>query len=633
MNWFNEQELEIARQVKEQWWTQDDFLNVLEQYRKETSVDWEWRSEGIKNEVVNQSAWNTFTDKIVSLGEEIWEQEKEIEASDDSMISKWLQSFWLKAKSLSWLVWAWISSTYSAIMPDEWEKWIADTVKYVWNKVWETSTAKQISETTKFVWDKLPEELQRDSAAVWNIVMWVIDAAWVWAVGKWVSKISLPKSDLKKKIAVIDNKIIEDYTQAIKPSTKNAILPWYNDKMKESVISIIDNKDRLNLLDEFGEVMPNKIPDNINTFVQATNNLKKWLYEEYHNIAIKAWWKATVDIKPIIKELETLKKNRVFLDNATTWAKWYIDDLIDRYKAEGWVRNILDLEQTKQWLNWKLKNFYNNPDYNNFDKSLIDAMVNNQMGKVLDDTILKATKEWYSDLKRMYWNLSTIEKDITHRGIIEARKNNVWLIDYTDIFSVGDLAWAITTGNAWYLAKWWTQFALKERYKMITSPDRKIKKVFNNTEKKIKMSWTSWEKSIYNIKQPKKQTKWEVADMNDFKASKIIDEWIRDFNDKVKMMSTSDWVSVLSSKILREKWLDETNEIFLDSIKTDEMFRGKWLWSEALIDFQEKALADGKFITLVAKTEDVNKQKWLVDWYKWKWFEDAWDWEHLIYYK
>lgn len=453
-----------------QTWTKNISLDKSWTLPKWWQLDWAWRDEILQSKVVNKK-WDTFLNRMASWA--IWgsfETAATVAAWEQTIsdlpIDTAKGAFNLLPDNVKSILSSFLPESFTDWAPREWFLEKTERIEWIKKDLISTLWADPEATSTKvgeFLW-------------VETFVPWAI---WYKAVSNAIK--------FKGSSKFLEPKIVEDFTKAIKPSTKFWTSKNYKNNVIEAVTNITLNKDKLKLTDQFWDVVKNTLPENVNQFSSSIDTLKKDFYSQYTKIATDAWKNTTADLSPVIKELELLKTNRSFLDNADDWTINYVDSLIKRYSEEWAQREILTLQDTKQWVNNRLQTFFNNPDPNSYWKSLIDWLVNNQMWKVLDDTITNASWLWntYNDLKKSYWSLSSIQKDVMNRAFIEARKSSKWLIDYTDIFSVWDIAWALVSWSSWGLTRWTTQLALKELFKFLNNPDRIIKNMFKSSEKNL----------------------------------------------------------------------------------------------------------------------------------------------------
>jgi leucyl aminopeptidase len=159
----------------------------------------------------------------------------------------------------------------------------------------------------------------------------------------------------------------------------------------------------------------------------------------------------------------------------------YVDDIIERLgKREAYTPK--EAQEIMSNLNAGLQNFYKSPNYKDFGKTTVDALVANNLRKSLDDTIEKTSGPQYSALKRVYGSLKAIEKDVNHRAIVDMRKNEKGLIDFTDIFSGSELARSLVSMNPASLAAGATSGFISRLYKRMNDPNTAIKTMFERVK-------------------------------------------------------------------------------------------------------------------------------------------------------
>jgi len=298
-----------------------------------------------------------------------------------------------------------------------------------------------------------------------------------------------PEQILQETNTVIDNAILKAIKPTIKGKKTVASLEQYQSKARSAVNSIIDNKENLVLLDDVGESVV--LPDSLKTFSDAISQTKKKVFNEYDSLLKEAGdTGVSLNTLTIADDLANVKKSSkwaVIEDNFPEVVK-YVDDKISILKN----RKSYTLEQAQEVIkayNNSLEAFYRNPSPEGFGKVTVDAMIVNNMRKNLDELINATTGEQYQALKAQYGALREIEEDVAKRFIIDAKKNQKGLVDFTDVFSAGDIVAGLTTGNPAFLLKGAAQKTVVEWFKSINNPNNIIKKMFNNVnEAKNKMS-------------------------------------------------------------------------------------------------------------------------------------------------
>lgn len=377
----------------------------------------------------------------------------------------------------------------------KWLKWLSRDVRsivknepiQITNSVWETMT----------MWkrDFLKQTLDRVAEKTWQgIQEWVqISKQWIewWKqlLKKATPEIKTP-SIVQKAKDLINPSIDTLIDKSIKPTvvwktTSSRDLMKFRDNVKSSVWSIIENKKNLKYINEDGIYKEWWTPETIHEFSQAVEQTKKSIYDKYNSETKLAWWAwAKVDTQPIVWELQKLidEQSEIIWWQAN---KKYIQNKIDEIK-KLWEMTPEIAQKNKQVLNERLQAYYRNPSVSDITKAKVDALINNQLWKQLDDAILSSL-EWsqYRDLKNQYWSLLSIEKDVTKRALVEARKNAKWLTDFSDIMFAWDILSTAITWNPIGAIKWVAWYGIKEYYKLLNNVDNNVKNLFSKIEKDV----------------------------------------------------------------------------------------------------------------------------------------------------
>lgn len=333
--------------------------------------------------------------------------------------------------------------------------------------------------------------LATNLAAVGNIASFVPIGKGAQLVGReWVDfAVDSGKAIKRLNTPDVNNAIETGISKGIKPSVVGkgslAQMNTYKERAKEAVLNIVKNKDKLSYVDDFGETTSGRTPQTLKEMTEAVDQTKKKIFAEYSALATKAGGQGvSVDLNQVAGELDKIINDKVVQTLSPETAK-YAQGLIERFAQQG----TFTPEQTQQAianLNQSLQSFYKNPTYGSFQKAQIDALIANNLRESLDTTITSAVGEGYGELKKAYGSLKAIEKDVIKRALVEGRKNEKGLIDFTDVFSAGDVVMGLSTGNLAQVAKGGIQKAVASYIKRINSPDHSIKNMFESVEKAIK---------------------------------------------------------------------------------------------------------------------------------------------------
>lgn len=285
----------------------------------------------------------------------------------------------------------------------------------------------------------------------------------------------------------VDNTILEGM-KAVRPSSagKRAAsdLVKFDDNSILAVKSIITNKAKLRLVDEFGEAVTEQLPQNVRQFADSIEQTRGIIYNQYDNLAKQAGEAgAQVDLKGVANEVIDAITDPRFV-SLEDQAPEIADYLLKRATVLE-KRGFYTAEQAQQAVknyNATLKSFYSNPTYENYAKASIDAMIANNLRKGLDDVIENLTGAEYSALKKQYGALKAIEADVVKRAVVDARKNAKGLLDFTDVLTGGNLLTGLLTFNPAQAAKGGFGIAIKNYLKMLNDPNRNIRNMFRKSD-------------------------------------------------------------------------------------------------------------------------------------------------------
>ena len=277
------------------------------------------------------------------------------------------------------------------------------------------------------------------------------------------------------------------FRKAVRPSVAKggtqAQATRYITKAKTAVDAITQHKGNIKITDTEGFVLKGQLPKTVNQLREAVSSTKNFIYKTYSSLAKKAGKDANVELSSAAKELNTLAKNKVLQDvspETANYAKNMAETLLKRGKYSP--------EQAQQFLeelNGRLANYYRNPAYSDFSKAKVDALIANNLRKSLDKNITEAVGEGYQKLKNQYGALSEIERDVARRANTLANANQRGLIDFSDIFSAGDVVASIVTGSPAFAVKGVAQFAVKQWIKNLNNADKMIERIFAGTGKSV----------------------------------------------------------------------------------------------------------------------------------------------------
>lgn len=363
--------------------------------------------------------------------------------------------------------------------------WVfSDLVSILW--LWWTWISKLTTKWSKLsnVWQSLQKVGSLDPANK------VVSFIWKWYNKVW--EIGQPK----KPVIYTSNDVRNDIMKWFRPWVNSVKESWsiknYVDQAWEWAKSVTKRLDNIELESNW-ELIKWKLPETIQEFSDSIPQAKKQIYQEYIKEAEAAWDVNKINTSSIISDLEELKWKMWKIINSQKTIK-YIDSIINDLKSK-WDLDILDALDNTEALNARLKAYYRNPNPNQVSNMVVDNLLNNHLRKAINETIdVSLSNSKYAWLKKEYWNLKAIEKDIMRRATVEWRKAQKWFFDVTDIISAWEAFNALITMSPWWVVKAWIMTSLKELYKYLNNPDTNIKNLFKKAKETIE---TSWEKQMY----------------------------------------------------------------------------------------------------------------------------------------
>ena len=298
-----------------------------------------------------------------------------------------------------------------------------------------------------------------------------------------------------KSEAQINSTIVKKFEKGVKPLLPGKTTPTkmsaYRNDVVEAVNTIKNNRDNLKYVDDGADQLIEPIvgqtPENLQQFTAAIEQTKKTIFDQYDELA-KTAGKGGVKVEgaPIAKELDAVINNEAlafshpetiqYAKNIQARLTQKVNKLTGKTTYKNFDAGVA--QDIIQNYNKSLEAFYRNPSYDTASRAAIDALIANRMRQALDDGITGLTGVEYQALKNQYGSLKAIERDVTKAALRDARKNIKGLIDYTDIFSGGQVVNGILSLNPAQIASGLTQKAIAEFYKFINNPNRAIKTMF-----------------------------------------------------------------------------------------------------------------------------------------------------------
>lgn len=259
----------------------------------------------------------------------------------------------------------------------------------------------------------------------------------------------------------------------------------YKERAKTAVKEIIGNRDNLVFADADGNVIKGVLPKSLNQFTDAIDQTKRGIFTQYDDMAKAAGEQGgKVDLKPVVKELDNIAQQATLQDLHPEIVK-YATTRAEALTERG-AYSTTQAQDAITQLNKSLESFYKNPSYENAQKAGIDAIIANNLRKSLDSVIETTKGSGYQALKNSYGSLKTIEKEVAHRAIVDARKNIKGLIDFTDIYTIGELMAGLATMSPGMVVKGAIGKAAQKYIKAMNNPNRIVRNMFEDVDRLLK---------------------------------------------------------------------------------------------------------------------------------------------------
>lgn len=296
---------------------------------------------------------------------------------------------------------------------------------------------------------------------------------------------NLAKNFTTKSEKQIESSILNNYSKGIKPTVagKTSLSKDANYKANviDAVKTIKENAPALSFTDDAGEIFTGQTPKTLQQLAESIDQTKKSIFNKYDSLAKEAGEAGVgVEMAPIANELDTVIGNQALSITNPTAIK-YAQSLKERLLQTGKI-DAQTAQDVIQNYNKSLEAFYRNPSYENASQAAIDSLIANKMRATLDEGITGLTGGQYGALKKQYGALKSIENDVVKAALRDARKNTKGLIDYTDIFSGGQVVSGILSLNPGQIASGITQKALAAFYKHLNNPNRAIEAMFKTAD-------------------------------------------------------------------------------------------------------------------------------------------------------
>ena len=260
--------------------------------------------------------------------------------------------------------------------------------------------------------------------------------------------------------------------KGLKPSVKGNAVKKEVFRTKATQAFHVINEYKPTLARE-GEEAIQRNPETRAEMLDAVSQAKKQVFHEYDNLARESN-DAGAKFNPssIESRLDAISNDKAYNPEIRNYAQT-VKAEISELRGE----NMSVVQARIQDLNSSLAGYFENrvPKA----KAQIDASTAALMRDQTDKQINSLTGGHWQDIRNKYGALSTIERDLERQVAVEARKAQKGLLDFTDIFTGGDLLAGVVTQNPALIAKGAAGKGVKEIYKYLNDPNRYIKNAFD----------------------------------------------------------------------------------------------------------------------------------------------------------
>lgn len=467
---------------------------------------WEWFTRSISDTTQNSDL--NFGAKVISWGWAVW---RLIWEWVSSAVIEWLDMItpdalvkYAKDKWMEWVQAIASTNAWKALI----ENW-KEALK-IWWDVWNSFEQSNPNIAASLKWVAWIAEWVATVywvGAAWNVAKagakWAIDLIKTW-VEKW--KLKMWFGEYKTS-----DELFKDYEKAIRPTkgwktASNTQLQTSKQKAAEAVETINDYVKQNKWFDvkdlEWNITRKENIED-LSDMAFALDATKKQLFKQYDDIARQNWNSVIFAKQDFIDELNAMKsevKNTIS-DNSPQ-ALERIDLYIKRFN-ESWDLDISTLQSLKEDINNELASAFKKWDFNGWDavKRKLWTLIWNKLDETLESIAEGSWKE-YSSLKRKYWAVKSIEKDVMSRNVVSWRQSPVSLSDL-----ISNPTAIATTFATWEPLSGIAIYALKEFMKNQSNPNVMVKKMFERLNK----AWKALEvKEATPVKKVKMISKWDA---------------------------------------------------------------------------------------------------------------------------
>lgn len=246
----------------------------------------------------------------------------------------------------------------------------------------------------------------------------------------------------------------------------------------EGVKNLYKLRDELEVTDKYGEKIK-QLPENQFQFLEYIEGGKKKLFEMYDGIRQAAQDKGLmIDNSDVLGKLKSIATDKGYNPKQRAYA----ERLIKEWTAEG----SLDPKAAQSriaGMNQKLSDYYTTKQVQYADNAKIDKEVLDTLRGSLTKTIENAG-ETYAPLRKAWGSISELEE--TAIKAYERELSRGQKADPLNFLAAEQVLYAVAKGNPSYLIPAAGTSMINKASKYFTSPDRSVRKMFEETGKHLK---------------------------------------------------------------------------------------------------------------------------------------------------
>jgi chorismate mutase len=238
-----------------------------------------------------------------------------------------------------------------------------------------------------------------------------------------------------------------------------------------AVKSIAERRNNIQILDEKGNPT-GKAPQSNYEAAQAIGQAKEQIWKDVEAISKEAKEMGIrVSTDPVIKFLDDYTKDISHSPEARAYAKSQIAKVKELNGADP-----VTIEARIKELNNELTGYYGKTVKP--VNAQIDASIAYHLRQLQEASLENAPDGLYGSLKKQFGSLKALEPEVNHRATVQARQAGAKIYDFTDVFTGGEIASGIITGNIATITRGTAGMIIKSIYKKINNPDRYISSMF-----------------------------------------------------------------------------------------------------------------------------------------------------------